>query len=154
MESGVGQLQCVSVSDCSDYIQLLSVYLTPGICTDLPSLTNGDITYSTGSPDNRPVNTDATHTCDNGYILSGNLESNRVCANGGIWSGSPLTCISECISYIGVILSTISVLFSLQSFLLLALIYSHRLMEYYFTIMTLQDLKEQWQSMVVMLATC
>ena len=76
-------------------IQLLSVYLTPDFCSDLPSLTNGDITYNRGTTNNRPVNTMATQSCSNGYIFSRDSGNTRVCVLGDRWSGSALTCIGE-----------------------------------------------------------
>ncbi len=62
----------------------------PTNCPDLPSLTNGMITYSAGSPGNRPVGSTATHSCGNGYTLDG--EAVRTCVSGRTWSGSILVC--------------------------------------------------------------
>ncbi len=70
---------------------------TEVVCSDLPSLTDGDITYNTGSPNNRPIGTVATLTCTSSYILSGG--SNRTCGNGG-WSGSAATCQGTDYNYI------------------------------------------------------
>ena len=72
------------------------VYLFPciEICSDLPSLTNGNIDYGgAGSPDSRPVDTVATYTCNPGYTLNGG--TNRTCGSDGVWSGSALTCQRE-----------------------------------------------------------
>ncbi len=56
-------------------------------CSDLPTLGNGVITYNATieGTDVRPINTVATHRCDEGYILSG--DTNRTCGSGGMWSG-------------------------------------------------------------------
>ncbi len=59
------------------------------ICFDLTLLNNGDITYSTGSINSRPIGTVATFSCTKRYILIG--EINRTCGSGG-WSGSAATC--------------------------------------------------------------
>ena len=61
-------------------------------CSDLPSLTNGDIDYGGGSTNSRSVDTVATYTCDTGYTLTGG--STRTCVSGG-WSGSAPTCQSK-----------------------------------------------------------
>ena len=66
---------------------LLSVPSSPGICSDLPSLTNGMISYSDGSPDNRQVGTLAIHSCNLGYTLNGESLF-RICKSEGEWSGS------------------------------------------------------------------
>ena len=45
--------------------------LNRDVCSDLPSLDNGMISYSTGSPDVRPVGSVATHSCTTmggGYV--------------------------------------------------------------------------------------
>ncbi len=62
-------------------------------CFDLQPLMNGAIAYDAGLTDNRPLNTTATSTCDNDYILIG--VSFRVCQNDGTWSGSTPTCQGE-----------------------------------------------------------
>ena len=67
-----------------------------GPCSGLPALTNGDISYSTtatGGSKPWPVGTVATHTCDLGFVLSGNGQ--RTCQNSGEWNGSPPTCDGE-----------------------------------------------------------
>ena len=56
MECGVGQLQCVSVREidfvyCS-FVEFIISYTAN--CLELPSLNDGMIMYSAGSPDNRP----------------------------------------------------------------------------------------------------
>ncbi len=45
------------------------MFTISGSCSDLPPLMNGGITYTGGLADNRPINTVATFTCDNGYTL-------------------------------------------------------------------------------------
>ena len=68
------------------------------ICSDL-TLTNGDIVYTAGFPDNRSLYSGATYTCNPGYTLIGG-STTRTCVSGGIWSGSPPTCQCEfCNSY-------------------------------------------------------
>ncbi len=64
--------------------------LSTGICSDLPSLTNGMISYRDGSSDIRPVNSVATYTCDTGYTLNGNTI--KTCGSDGVWSGSTPVC--------------------------------------------------------------
>ena len=64
-----------------------------GTCFDLPRLMNGDIAYTAGLADSRPINTIATFTCDNGYTLTGG--SVRVCQNDGTWDGITPTCQCE-----------------------------------------------------------
>ena len=73
-------------------------------CTQLPSVANGDITYSTGLASSLDHGTTATITCNEGFFLEGNSE--RVCQGNGIdivgaWSGSQAACsgvhhISHC----------------------------------------------------------
>ena len=59
-------------------------------CSDLPLPTNGDIDYSAGSPDSRPVDTVATYTCDTGYTL--NEDITRTCQANKTWSGNAPNC--------------------------------------------------------------
>ncbi len=74
---------------------LLSVFIDSHavilICPDLPSLTNGMISYfGGGSPNKRPVDSTATYICNPGYTLIGG--DMRFCVNGGTWSGPAPTC--------------------------------------------------------------
>ncbi len=69
------------------------MFTISGICSDLPPLMNGGITYTAGLADSRPVNTLATFTCDNGYTLTGG--SFRACQNDGTWDGITPTCQGE-----------------------------------------------------------
>ena len=78
------------------YVECVPVPIV--ICTDLPTLANGDdIDYGgAGSPDSRPVDTMATHTCNTGYTLSG--DTTRTCGSGGsggVWNGSAPVCQRE-----------------------------------------------------------
>ncbi len=74
-------------------------YFSTGICFDLPSLTNGRISYSEGSPDNRRVNTIAFYSCNTGYTLTGG-RTFRFCVSGGRWDGLAPVCQGEfCNSY-------------------------------------------------------
>ena len=72
---------------------LLSISSHPVNCPDLPSLTNGMIMYSAGSPGNRPFISSAVYSCSNGYTVTGG--TTRTCVSGGIWTGSPPTCYSK-----------------------------------------------------------
>ena len=62
----------------------------PTTCPDLPSLTNGMITYSEESPGSRPFLSTATYSCNTGYTLNGG-STTRTCGS-GVWSGSPPVC--------------------------------------------------------------
>ncbi len=57
------------------------------MCSDLPSIPNGVITYSDSS---KTVNTVATYSCNDGYALSYG-DTMRTCQEYG-WTGSPPTC--------------------------------------------------------------
>ncbi len=59
-------------------------------CSDLILLTNGDIVYTAGSPNSRPVDTVAIYTCVTGYTLNGG--STRTCGSDGVWSGLAPVC--------------------------------------------------------------
>ena len=92
MEYGVGQIQCVSVSgmECGHSFFEYTLFST-GICFDLPSLTNGMISYNdAGYTNRRPVDTVAIFSCDTGYTL--NEDATKICGNDGMWSGSSPTC--------------------------------------------------------------
>ncbi len=93
MESGVGHLQCASVSEMECGLLYCTCFCT-GICFDVTSLMNGMISYSGDeSPDNRPVATMATYTCNPNYTLNGG--SIRTCGSDGVWSGSPPMCLRK-----------------------------------------------------------
>ncbi len=79
--------QCVSVCgmECGHCYVECTCFST-GICSDLPSLTNGMISYSDESTNNRLVDTVATYTCDTDYTLNG--DTTRTCGSDGIWIGS------------------------------------------------------------------
>ncbi len=62
----------------------------PTTCPDLPPLTNGMITYSGGSTNNRPLESGATHSCNTGYTLTGG--TTRTCGSDGMWSGLAPIC--------------------------------------------------------------
>ncbi len=59
-------------------------------CPDVPSLDNGIIMYSAGSTNNRPFISNAVHSCNPGYTLTGG--ATRVCTSSRRWTGSPPTC--------------------------------------------------------------
>ncbi len=92
--SGCMWSKCSYVKDLTPYTCTEDIDPPPTTCSDLSSLTNGMIMYSAGSPGNRPFLASATYTCNTGYTLTGG-ETTRVCASGGIWSGSPSTCQGE-----------------------------------------------------------
>ena len=71
------------------YVECVPVPIV--ICSDLPSLENGDIDYGGGgSTNSRPVNTVATYTCNPGYTLNGG--TTRTCGSDGVWSGPAIDC--------------------------------------------------------------
>ncbi len=63
-------------------------------CSDLPSLTNGVIMYSAGAINNRPVTTEANHSCNAGQTLTGG-STNRTCESDRMWSGLPPECLRK-----------------------------------------------------------
>ena len=72
-------------------------YCAEVVCSDLFLPANGNINYTTGSPNNRPIGTVAVYSCAGGYILSGSSEI--TCESDGEWSGSGVTCQgTECFS--------------------------------------------------------
>ena len=58
-------------------------------CLDLPLPTNGAITYFPMSTP-RLIGAIAIHSCDNGYVLSGDLV--RTCQSDRTWSGGNIIC--------------------------------------------------------------
>ena len=62
-------------------------------CHDLDSPSNGEVSYSAGSIDQRPIETTAVHICNDGYTLVGEVK--RHCSVSGTWTGSVVTCIGE-----------------------------------------------------------
>ena len=100
MEHGVDSTQCVSVSGwiftvCDFYCFHTEI----AACSDVALTINGDIVYTDGSTDNRPVGTVATYTCNTGYTPTGGSLF-RFCMTGGKWSESAPTCQGEfCNSY-------------------------------------------------------
>ncbi len=74
------------------YYFVKCTYFSTGICSDLPSLTNGMISYNADGGI-RLVDSTATHSCDNGYALAG--VSVRTCGSDGEWSGSAPVCQSK-----------------------------------------------------------
>ena len=71
-----------------------------GQCHNLLPLSNGNISYSFDGYPLRPYGTVATHTCNQGYYLSG--DKNRTC-NNSEWLGTMPTCIgmaNYCIIYL------------------------------------------------------
>ena len=64
-------------------------------CRDLDSPSNGAVSYNAGSVDQRPIETTATHTCNDGYTLNGEMK--RHCSISGTWNGSMATCVGKCL---------------------------------------------------------
>ena len=68
--------------------------LTVAPCSDnLPTISNGGITYDSGSTNNRPVGATATYSCFDSYFLAG--VSVRTCGSDGKWNGSAPVCLSN-----------------------------------------------------------
>ncbi len=101
MECGVlGHLQLVSVSAwnglCTVFVVVECIISHTVNCPDLPLLTNGMIMYSVESTNSRPLGSSAVHSCNPGYTLTGGtltVGTTRFCATGGVWDGSPPTCV-------------------------------------------------------------
>ncbi len=69
-------------------------------CPALPSIPNGAITYGPDTIAPFNVDTVATHSCNDGFILGIGSET-RTCLVSGIWSGLIPVCRQTCkISYI------------------------------------------------------
>ena len=72
---------------------LLLIY--PAVCVDLPPIPNGMIVYDMGGPP-RPIDTVATHSCNDGYLLNGAMTRTCVESGGtGIFDGVAPTCDRE-----------------------------------------------------------
>ena len=87
--SGMELLQIVQVKTVNTLIQKNKILLSgTALCPDL-TLTNGVISYG---PDTTPrlEGTVATHSCVDGYILSGGTE--RTCQSDRTWSRRNITC--------------------------------------------------------------
>ncbi|XP_064386538.1 sushi, von Willebrand factor type A, EGF and pentraxin domain-containing protein 1-like isoform X2 [Halichondria panicea] len=89
--------------DCVSWLVLLTGFAqlllvcgkeTVTSCSDL-TLTNGNITYNGGSPNNRSIFSGATYSCNPGYTLYGNTTT-RNCKSGGSWDGSAPVCQPLC----------------------------------------------------------
>ncbi|XP_064386393.1 CUB and sushi domain-containing protein 3-like [Halichondria panicea] len=66
-------------------------------CSDnLPTISNGAITYASGSPNNRPVGATATYSCFGDYRLVGVSVRTSTCGSDGEWSGSAPVCQLTC----------------------------------------------------------
>ena len=63
------------------------------VCSDLPPLANGTISYDYGFIDIRPVGAMANYSCIVGYTLNG--ESIRICQSDENWTDSAPTCEGE-----------------------------------------------------------
>ena len=86
--SGMELHQFAQVGTKHKHAILSPLYACIAVCHSL-SLTNGMISYS---PDTTPrlEGIVATHSCNNGYILSGGV--NRTCQSDRTWSGGSITC--------------------------------------------------------------
>ena len=66
------------------------------MCSALDDLSDGTITYAIDNEPPFSVGTAATHSCNDGFALSGDLE--RICTQenpsdlNGVWTGSVPTC--------------------------------------------------------------
>ena len=63
------------------------------VCQELPPLVNGRIEYVPDTIAPYLAGTEATHTCNPGFVLIGNVI--RVCRNDGLFDGTPPTCERE-----------------------------------------------------------
>ena len=69
-------------------------YMRTVVCEDLPLLVNGRIEYLPDTtPPNRDEGTEATHICNPGFILVGNVI--RTCQNDSFFDGMMPTCERE-----------------------------------------------------------
>ncbi|XP_064397880.1 uncharacterized protein LOC135344578 [Halichondria panicea] len=88
-------VECDASENC--YLPRQSYTITiiddQGQCDHLPPLSNGNISYSFNGYPLRPYGTVATHTCNQGYTLSG--DENRTC-NNSEWLGTMPTCKAFC----------------------------------------------------------
>ncbi|XP_064386392.1 uncharacterized protein LOC135334947 [Halichondria panicea] len=78
---------CCTVPTSGEDMTLCANLVAPNsvTCSDnIPAISNGAITYTSGSTNNRPV---ATYSCFNPYTLVG--VSVRTCGSDGEWSSSP-----------------------------------------------------------------
>ena len=77
-------------------LQLSVFHTQTAICSDLPQLENGAIQYSTPT---YIVGTQATHSCLNGYSVTGATVRScvRQSLSVAVWSGTPPVCTSELI---------------------------------------------------------
>ncbi len=80
---------CMGILQANPFVECTC--FSTGICSDLPSLANGMISYSAGSTNNRPINTLATFSCNPGYTLTGGGLFKH-CTSEGSWSGSTPVC--------------------------------------------------------------
>ncbi len=70
-------------------VELFSV----NTCSDLTEPLYGNVSYTSGSTDNRPIYSVATYMCISGYALSS--IGNRMCEDNGSWNGIAPTCLCE-----------------------------------------------------------
>ena len=87
MGAGV-QHQCVQVRHNTERINCIRLFPT-ALCDDLIVLANGVISYSPATTP-RLEGAMATHSCTEGYGLSGGME--RTCQSDRTWSGVIITC--------------------------------------------------------------
>ena len=70
---------------------LLCSFSLTAECPELAPIPNGAITYGPDMTADFDVGTNATHTCNDGFILTVGSET-RECLPGGIWSGRIPVC--------------------------------------------------------------
>ena len=94
MESGLGQTQSANVSfDIFHYHKQANnlhrlTFVVIVLCPDLTTPANGNV----NQPGNT-VETVATYTCNNGYVLVG--DESRTCRENGKWTGEDPTCVRK-----------------------------------------------------------
>ena len=83
---------CMHVCMLSAYSFCVHFSFTVVECPELPFIPNGVITYDPDMIAPYDVNTVATHTCIESFVLIAGSET-RVCLLGGRWSG--VTCVCQ-----------------------------------------------------------
>ncbi len=114
-------------------LKLFMFFYTAIQCPALNDINNGDISYNSGNNAGQfGFNTEATHTCDNGYFLS-NGNGVRVCEGNdsstvGMWRGDIPVCTGESqhwyALYIGIVQKLFYPFFSLVFWLSMQLKFS------------------------------
>ncbi len=85
----LGDLWLHYTQQLNDY-GVLNLFNKSTACLELPSLANGFIQYGVDTTLGFDEGTIATHTCNDGFLLIGNMA--RECLASGDWSGQPPEC--------------------------------------------------------------